>query len=611
MKFSKCFYENDAIPLTGIENANNLMKKGALYRYNHFSSEREKVMSELAKLENEFANYIGHNYVIGVNSCGSALFLALKAAGLQHGEKVFTNSFTFTAVPSSIIHAGGVPVYIECDNGYVIDINDFEKKIAENPEVNYFLLSYMRGYVADLDKIQTICQQHNIYLIEDCAHSLGVSWYDNILKQEKQVGYHGEITCFSTQSYKLLNSGEGGFIATNSPEIAAYCIVASGAYENLYQQHLSLPIDESIFDKLTLEVPNFSMRMSNLTAAILRPQILLIDEKIVRYRKNYQQLARILSHLDYVKIPQSHANVSVVGDSFQFNLATLEIAKIQEFIKNITDKGINIQLFGHKNNARYFKNWQYSFEEVPELKQTEVIISTACDMRLPLLFTAEDINLIGYLIKDNLYKVLKKSKQADYKAGLTDRFTSINQVISTYDDWAAEYNQEHQDNGWQILLNHTAYILTQYLNTQQNVLDVGCGTGLLGSELHSYGFDKVSGIDISENSLELASQLDIYENLQQEELGKNLDFIDNSFDALVSCGVFTRKQIPLNAFEELLRILKPKGLLAVVLRVEDEGYYELKIQQYCTEKKLQEVFRERLYVLQSCCHDLLILQKEG
>jgi len=609
MKFTKCFYDNDAIPLKGIKNANKLMKTGALYRYNHFASKQEKVMSELAKLEREFADYIGHEYVVGVNSCGSALFLALKAAGLKNGEKVFTNSFTFTAVPSSIIHAGGIPVYIECNSDYVINIKDFEKKIAENPDTNYLLLSYMRGYVADLDEIKNICQQHRVYLIEDCAHSLGVTWHNKTLNQTKQVGYHGQIACFSTQSYKLLNSGEGGFIATSNQAIAAYCIVASGAYENLYQQHLSRPIDEKLFNKLRLNVPNFSMRMSNLTASILRPQIPLINEKIICYRKNYQQLERILAHLNVIKIPASHSQVSAVGDSFQFNLVNLKPIQIQDFIRNLTENGVNIQLFGHKNNARYFKNWHYSFEEIPELKQTDAMLSTACDIRLPLSFTSEDINLIGYLIKDNIYKLLQKTGESDYKSELTDSFTGINEVILKYDDWAAEYNQEHQDNGWQILLNYTAYMLTHYLNPKKYVLDVGCGTGLLGTELNAYGFDNVSGIDISQNSLTLASHLNIYKSLQQEELGRTLNFANKSLDALVSCGVFTRKQIPLNAFEELLRILKPKGLLVVVLRVEDEGYYNVKIQQYCTEKKLKEIFRKRLHILQSCRHDLVILQK--
>ncbi len=109
---------------------------------------------------------------------------------------------TNTAVPSSIVHAGGVPIYIECNSEYVIDLEDLKRKIESHPDAKFFVLSYMRGHIPDLDAVKNICDRAGIYLIEDCAHSLGAEWDGNL------VGHHGEIACFSTQSYKLLNSGE-------------------------------------------------------------------------------------------------------------------------------------------------------------------------------------------------------------------------------------------------------------------------------------------------------------------------------------------------------------------------------------------------------------------
>ncbi|MCB2262825.1 MAG: aminotransferase class I/II-fold pyridoxal phosphate-dependent enzyme [Candidatus Thiosymbion ectosymbiont of Robbea hypermnestra] len=177
MTFTKCFNNTDPIPSEGIKNAVRLMKTGRLYRYNDFNTEsgdkgnceagNKESVSEVAKLEDEFARYTGHRYVIGVNSCGSAMFLALKAAGVRSDDKVFSNSFTFTAVPSSIIHAGGIPVYVECNRQYVVDTNDFEKKIEAHPDARYFLLSYMRGHISDMDKIKELCDKAGIYMIED------------------------------------------------------------------------------------------------------------------------------------------------------------------------------------------------------------------------------------------------------------------------------------------------------------------------------------------------------------------------------------------------------------------------------------------------------------
>ncbi len=94
-----------------------------------------------------------------------------------------------------------------------------------------------------------------------------------------------------------------------------------------------------------------------------------------------------------------------------------------------------------------------------------------------------------------------------------------------------------------------------------------------------------------------------------EELGKTLSFADNTFDALVSTGVFTRNQVPLESFKELIRILKPGGILAVVLRVEDDDLYYNPIKNYCAMKMWQEVLKTRISVLRSCNHELVILQK--
>ncbi|MCB2261365.1 MAG: DegT/DnrJ/EryC1/StrS family aminotransferase [Candidatus Thiosymbion ectosymbiont of Robbea hypermnestra] len=446
---------------------------------------------------------------------------------------------------------------------------------------------------------------------EDCAHSLGTKWYDRKSGQHRHIGHHGKSACFSTQSYKLLNSGEGGFLATDDREVAAYCILAAGSYEKLYKKHISVPSDVMLFETLKPNIPNFSIRMSNLTAAVLRPQIPLIDEKIARYNKNYNQLANLLANLDCIEIPQSLCQVVRVANSFQFNLVGMSILQIKDFISNVTERGIKIQIFGHGDNARYFQNWQYSFKKMPELRQTDDIISSACDIRLPLSFDTDDINLIGYIIRDTLYKMLRKENRVDYKEGLTDNFIDIEEVISKYDGWTSDYDLEHQENGWKILLNHTAYTITDYLPNDAEILDVGCGTGLLGTELYAYGFNHIHGIDISEKSLDVARGLDIYKKVYRAELGKYLDFADNSFDALVSCGVFTRKQVPVNTFEELFRILKTGGIFAVVLRVEDEGYYDIRIQDYCAGKVLTEILRKRLCVLQSCSHDLLILKKSA
>ena len=115
----------DPIPQAGIEEAVSLMEQGKLYRYNVPTAEE----SAVSICEKEVAEYTGHKYCVALNSCGSALFLALKCAGVQPGDKVLTNAFTFTAVPSAIEHAGGKCVYVETEWGLRLDIADLEKKM--------------------------------------------------------------------------------------------------------------------------------------------------------------------------------------------------------------------------------------------------------------------------------------------------------------------------------------------------------------------------------------------------------------------------------------------------------------------------------------------------
>jgi len=393
MKFNKSFDTPNPIPAKAISNAITQMEHGMLYRYGHSDDD-----SEVSKLEYAFSQYTDHKYVIAVNSCGSAMFIALKAMGVQPGEAVFTNAFTFTAVPSSIIHASAVPVYVECNDQYVIDLEHFEQQIAEQPEVKYFILSHMRGHIAELDKIKALCDSHNIRLIEDCAHGLGKRWNTENTDKDHFVGHHCEIACYSTQSHKMLNSGEGGFIATNDEQLAAYCILAAGSYEGLYKKHLARPMDDSLFEKIKYDVPNFSLRMNNLTAAILRPQIDLIDERIASYKEKYERMISLLSGNDYINIPQPVDSAENVGDSLQFNLINFTPENLEDFINRCAKNGVKIQVFGSEDNARDFRNWQYSFDELPSMDKTANIIAYACDLRLPMAFTLEDIELIGAII---------------------------------------------------------------------------------------------------------------------------------------------------------------------------------------------------------------------
>ncbi len=197
--FTKEFTRQEPIPETSISRAVELLRSGRLHRYNTAPGE----LSEVALLEREYAEYVGTRYCAALSSCGSSIYVALKSAGVQPGDKVLCNAFTLAPVPGAIENAGAEVVLVGIKQDYTIDLGDLEDKIAQTG-AQYFLISHMRGHIADMDAVETICNAHSICLIEDCAHTMGARWGN------RYTGTFGKIGCFSTQTYKHMNSGEGG-----------------------------------------------------------------------------------------------------------------------------------------------------------------------------------------------------------------------------------------------------------------------------------------------------------------------------------------------------------------------------------------------------------------
>lgn len=389
----------DPIPEAGQQAALELMQTGRLYRYNIGAGEDSMVST----VEREIRAYTGHKYCVGLNSCGSALMLLLKTTGLQPGDKVLSNAFTFGAVPSAIEHANGKAVYVESNEDHVMDTVDLEKKLKENPDCKHVLISHMRGKVADMDKVAELCEKYDAILLEDCAHSLGVFW------KGQHSGHKGIACAISSQSYKMINSGEGGFLLTDDPEIAAQTAVIAGAYEGLSTKHGGNVPGLEYFEGKSVQLPNYSIRMSNLAAAVIRPQIETLEPRIETYNRRYNALVEKLQAAvgDHMYIPQVTPGCTrMVHDSIQFNLdKKFTPEMVQSFLDECGAHGLPVELFGHKSNARNFVNWGFAPAEDP-LPQTAEMLSRACDCRMPLMWDDEDFEDLGNVIIESVEKVL-------------------------------------------------------------------------------------------------------------------------------------------------------------------------------------------------------------
>ncbi len=388
-RFNKPFTQQEPIPETGIARAVEVLRSGRLHRYNITDGET----AEAALLETEFAAYMGQKYCLACASGGYAMHIALKAAGIKPGDKVLTNAFTLAPVPGAINNAGGEPVLVEIDENYLVDLNHLEQMMIES-SAGFFMISHMRGHIADMDVIAKLCDQHQVVLIEDCAHTMGAYW------NGKKSGTFGRVGCFSTQTYKHMNSGEGGILTTDDADIMARAVMHSGSYM-LFERHDAAP-DISVFAEIKLDTPNYSGRMDNLRAAILRAQLPLLDENCQRWNDRYSALEKALSTNPHIQLSQRPLQEAFVGSSFQFRIEELKLGQIDGFIQTCAARGIELKWFGGKEphgfTSRY-DSWRY-LDNKQHLPNTLRILSTTFDLRIPLTFSLVDMKIIGEIISD-------------------------------------------------------------------------------------------------------------------------------------------------------------------------------------------------------------------
>jgi len=200
----------------------------------------------------------------------------------------------------------------------------------------------------------------------------------------------------------------GGFLLTNDPKMAAETAVYAGAYEQLNSKHMTVPGPE-YFTDTSVRIPNYSLRMSNVAAAIVRPQIKTIDERAKKYKERYDDLSEKLTARvgAYMTIPKLTPEVTtMVHDSFQFNLDKVFTPEMLEaFLVECADHGLPVENFGHKTNARNFVNWGFAPAEDP-LPLTSEMLSRACDVRMPLMWDDEDFEDMANVICESMEKVL-------------------------------------------------------------------------------------------------------------------------------------------------------------------------------------------------------------
>ena len=398
-KFTGSFTQQEPIPDEGIVAANAVMRSGRLHRYNTSGDE----IAEAALLEEEFAATVGSKYCLAVASGGYAMTTALRASGVGHGDKVLTNAFTLAPVPGAIAAVGGVPVFVGVTEDLVVDLDDLAAKLDQS---KVLLLSHMRGHICDMERLMAMCDAAGVTVIEDCAHTMGAAW------NGVPSGRWGRFGCYSTQTYKHINSGEGGFLICDGAEDMARAIMLSGSYM-LFEKHRAAPPVET-FAKIKYETPNISGRMDNLRAAILRPQLRNLAVQCENWNARYRVLETGLADTVGLRLISRPEKEQFVASSFQFLLLDWNAKAVNEVLTRCAARGVELKWFGGaepKGFTSRYDSWRYA-PSVP-MPTSDRVLAGVVDMRLPLTFSLEDCALLARIIRAEVSTVYQGQAAAE------------------------------------------------------------------------------------------------------------------------------------------------------------------------------------------------------
>jgi perosamine synthetase len=284
---------------------------------------------EIEQFEDKLSEYIGLKHAVTFNSGTSALHAVLLAHGIKSGNEVIVPSFTFTSTANAPIFVGATPVFAEIEEKtYGLDPEEVEEKIT--PKTKAIIPIHYGGCPCMIEELAEIAEDYNLILIEDAAESLG-SKVNN-----RSVGSFGDTAMFSFCQNKIITTGEGGCIVTDSGEIydKLKLIRSHGRLENV--NYFSSP------DIMDYKILGYNFRMSTMTAALGISQLKKIN-KIINLRRNIAAImTKKLSKINEIILPSPPTNYFSV-----YQMYTIRVAENirNDLINHLTDRSIMSKIY--------------------------------------------------------------------------------------------------------------------------------------------------------------------------------------------------------------------------------------------------------------------------
>jgi len=355
---------------TDIESVTNVIKRGSYWATG----------PEIKEFEEKIVGYVGTKYAVTFNSGTSALHALLLAYDLKQGDEVIVPSFTFIATANAPLFVGAKPVFAEIeDRTYGLDPEDVKKRIT--PKTKAIIPIHYGGCPCLIKELKEIAEDHNLLLIEDAAESLGAKINDN------KVGTFGDSAMFSFCQNKVISTGEGGAITTDSKEIyeKLKLIRSHGRLET--QDYFS---STEYMDYITL---GYNFRMPTMNAALGLSQLKKIDKVIKMRRDKAEYMTKKLSRIKEITLPTAPPDYFHVYQMYTIRIDGTRQIK-DRLIQYLGDKGISTKVYFEPVHLSYFYKNKFGFKR-GDLPVTERLSDQVLTFHTHPLLKNEEIDYIS------------------------------------------------------------------------------------------------------------------------------------------------------------------------------------------------------------------------
>lgn len=361
-------------------------KGGVLYRYG--LDERRQHIFRVNDLEREIAKEVGAKYCHCVCNGTAALKIGLFALGVKPGDEVITQSFTFVATVETILEMGANPVITEIDESLNMDSLDLERKITEKTKV--IIPVHMAGVAAKMEEIMAIAKKHNISVLEDSAQAFGATY------KGQYLGTIGEAGVYSFDIGKVITTGEGGALVTDTKEIYQKAREYS---DHGHECNPNLPRGKD-----SRRYWGFNYKMMELQGAVGLAQLKKLDyilEKQREHKKKIKEGIKEIKNIEFREIPDPKGDA---GDTLIFFMENGEKAK--QFAKLLVQEGLGTKNLPDAINWHFAGTWSHIFPDCSIWPKSEELLRSAIALPIMVNMSDEQVNKIIEAVREISEKIL-------------------------------------------------------------------------------------------------------------------------------------------------------------------------------------------------------------